>query len=217
MMRILMALPLALAMALGLFTLMAWMVDNGNHQRQDNSLPLALNMVMVEHEQAPQRRQRVAPPPPETPTPPPEAQQPSQSQAAISTAMPMASIPSLGLDTSIHGLAVNAPKFTDFSSAAAMGNGLGKSQQAMPLYRVEPRYPSRALRQGKEGYVVLKFTIDTQGRPIDIAVMDAKPRRLFDKEAIRALRKWKYQPQVVNGTAMAQQGQTVRLEFRLNQ
>ncbi|SKA11650.1 energy transducer TonB [Photobacterium toruni] len=216
MMRILMALPLALAMALSLFTLMAWMVDNGNHQPQDNSPSLAFNMVMVEHEQAPQRRQRVAPPPPETPTPPPEAQ-PSQSQAATSTAMPMASIPSLGLDTSIHGLAVNAPKFTDFSSAAAIGNGLGKSQQAMPLYRVEPRYPSRALRQGKEGYVVLKFTIDTQGRPIDIAVMDAKPRRLFDKEAIRALRKWKYQPQVVNGTAMAQQGQTVRLEFRLNQ
>ena len=87
----------------------------------------------------------------------------------------------------------------------------------MPLYRVEPRYPSRALRQGKEGYVVLKFTIDTQGRPIDITIMDAKPHRLFDKEAIRALRKWKYQPQVVNGTAMAQQGQTVRLEFRLNQ
>ncbi|MEC6881947.1 energy transducer TonB [Photobacterium piscicola] len=216
MMRILMALPLALAVALGLFTLMAWMVDNGNHQPQDNAPRLAFNMVMVEHEQAPQRRQRVAPPPPETPTPPPEAQ-PSQSQAATSTTMPMTSISSLGLDTSIHGLAVNAPKFTDFSSAAAIGDGLGKSQQAMPLYRVEPRYPSRALRQGKEGYVVLKFTIDTQGRPIDIAVMDAKPHRLFDKEAIRALRKWKYQPQVVNGTAMAQQGQTVRLEFRLNQ
>lgn len=91
MMRILMALPLALAVALGLFTLMAWMVDNGNHQPQDNAPPLAFNMVMVEHEQAPQRRQRVAPPPPETPTPPPEAQ-PSQSQAATSTTMPMASI-----------------------------------------------------------------------------------------------------------------------------
>ena len=213
MMRILMALPLALAMAFGLFTLMAWMVDNGNHQPQDNSPPLTFNMVMVEQDQAPQRRQRVVPPPPETPTPPPEA----QPQAATSTSMPMATIPSLGLDTSIHGLAVNAPKFTDFSSANVIGNGLGKSQQAMPLYRAEPRYPARALRQGKEGYVVLKFTIDTQGRPMDIAVMDAKPHRLFDKEAIRALRKWKYQPQVVNGIAMAQQGQTVRLEFRLNQ
>ncbi|KJF95242.1 energy transducer TonB [Photobacterium leiognathi] len=218
MIRLLMALPLAIAVALGLFTFMAWMVDNGNHKAPDNKEPLAFNMVMVEKEQAPQRRQRVAPPPPETPEPPPEAK-PPMSKMATASVQPVASVNSLGLDTAVTGIAINMPKFSDFSSAAAVVGepSVGLSQQAMPLYRVEPRYPPRALKQGKEGYVVLKFTIDPQGRPIDISVVEAKPSRLFNKEAIRALRKWKYQPQEQNGTAVAQYGQTARIEFKLNQ
>ncbi|PSV35480.1 energy transducer TonB [Photobacterium sp. GB-210] len=217
MIRLLMAFPLAIAVALGLFTFMAWMVDNGNHQKPDNKEVLAFNMVMMEPEQAPQRRQRAVPPPPETPEPPPEAK-PVSSRTATASVQPVASTTSLGLDTAVTGLSIKMPKFSDFSSASnAVGAPtIGQSQQAMPLYRVEPRYPPRALKQGKEGYVILKFTIDPQGRPIDIAVLEAKPNRLFNKEAIRALRKWKYQPQVQNGSAVSQPGQTVRLEFKLN-
>ncbi len=91
MIRLLMALPLAIAVALGLFTFMAWMVDNGNHKAPDSKEPLAFNMVMVEQEQAPQRRQRVAPPPPETPEPPPEAK-PSMSKMATASVQPVASV-----------------------------------------------------------------------------------------------------------------------------
>lgn len=85
----------------------------------------------------------------------------------------------------------------------------------MPLYRVEPRYPARAMKQGAEGYVVMSFTIDTQGRPTDVKVIEAKPRRLFEREATRALKKWKYQPKVLDGKAIEQIGQTVRLEFKI--
>jgi len=85
----------------------------------------------------------------------------------------------------------------------------------MPLYRVEPRYPSRALKQGAQGWVKLSFSIDTLGRPIDIKVMDAKPRRLFERSAVKALRKWKYQPKLEEGKAIMQVNQTVTLEFKL--
>ncbi len=64
---------------------------------------------------------------------------------------------------------------------------------------------------------MLKFTGGTARSPIDISVVEAKPSRLFSKEVIRALRKWKYQPQEQNGTAVAQYGQTARIEFKLNQ
>lgn len=212
MIRLLMALPLALGVALGLFTLMAWMVDNANNAAPNDDKVVSFNMVMIEREQAPQRRQRSAPPPPETPKRPPEAK-PMGSQTAVISATPLPSIPSLGLDTAIKGIAINAPAFGNFTYAPGR---IGSSKQAMPLYRAEPRYPSIALRQGLEGYVLMKFTIDTLGRPIDIVVVDSKPRRMFDKEALRALRKWKYQPQVLNGEAVAQEGQTARLEFKLN-
>ncbi|HIF9277332.1 TPA: energy transducer TonB [Photobacterium damselae] len=218
MLRVLMAFPLAILLAGGLFTFMAWMVDNGSRQEPESTPPLSFNMVMVEQESEVQRRQRVVPPKPEAPKPPPQIM-PSQSKPTSVSTLPVASISALGLDTSISGIAVSAPKFGKIEGAANLGAGInvGSNQQAMPLYRVEPRYPARALKQGAEGYVVLQFTIDTQGRPSDISVLEAKPRRLFERDAMRALRKWKYQAKVIDGQAVEQTGQTVKLEFKINQ
>ncbi|MEZ8782656.1 energy transducer TonB [Vibrio splendidus] len=204
MIRLFLALPLAGALGLALFSFMAWMVDNGHQRSPDNSETLSFNMVMVEQEQEVQRRQRAVPEQPEMPEPPPEAQT-SQSHAEVTPLNSMSSLPSLDLNTSIDGLAINAPTFSDF----------GSNQQAMPLYRVEPRYPAKALKRGAEGHVIMSFTIDETGRPIDIQVTDANPRRMFEREAMRALKKWKYQPKVVDGKAIAQVGQTVKLEFKL--
>ncbi|EAP92981.1 energy transducer TonB [Vibrio splendidus] len=204
MIRLFLALPLAGALGLALFSFMAWMVDNGHQRSPDNSETLSFNMVMVEQEQEVQRRQRAVPEKPEMPEPPPEAKT-SQSQAEVTPLNSMSSLPSLDLNTSVDGLAINAPTFSDF----------GSNQQAMPLYRVEPRYPTKALKRGAEGHVIMSFTIDDTGRPIDIQVTDANPRRMFEREAMRALKKWKYQPKVVDGKAIAQVGQTVKLEFKL--
>ena len=204
MIRLFLALPLAGALGLALFSFMAWMVDNGHQRSPDNSETLSFNMVMVEAEQEVQRRQRAVPEQPEMPEPPPEAKT-SQSQAEVTPLNSMSSLPSLDLNTSVDGLAINAPTFSDF----------GSNQQAMPLYRVEPRYPAKALKRGAEGHVIMSFTIDETGRPIDIQVTDANPRRMFEREAMRALKKWKYQPKVVDGKAIAQVGQTVKLEFKL--
>ncbi len=204
MIRLFLALPLAGALGLALFSFMAWMVDNGHQRSPDDNETLSFNMVMVEQEQEVQRRQRAVPEKPEMPEPPPEAQT-SQSQAEVTPLNSMSSLPSLDLNTSIDGLAINAPTFSDF----------GSNQQAMPLYRVEPRYPAKALKRGSEGHVIMSFTIDETGRPIDIKVTDANPRRMFEREAMRALKKWKYQPKVVDGKAIAQVGQTVKLEFKL--
>ncbi|NOH98677.1 energy transducer TonB [Vibrio sp. 99-70-13A1] len=204
MIRLLLALPFAAAMGIALFSFMAWMVDNGHHRAQENSETLSFNMVMVESEQEVQRRQRAVPEKPKAPEPPPEAQV-STSKAEVTPINPMSSIPALDLNTSISGLAISAPTFSDF----------GSNQQAMPLYRVEPRYPPKALKRGAEGYVLMSFTIDETGRPVDIEVTDAKPRRMFERNAIRALKKWKYQPKVIDGKAIAQVGQTIKLEFKL--
>ncbi|UXI04266.1 energy transducer TonB [Photobacterium sp. TY1-4] len=205
MLRLLMALPAALAMALGLFTLMAWMVDNGDKSLPEDKPMLAFDMVMVEQDTEIRRRQRAVPPQPDMPEPPPQAT-PAASQQAV-TASIAPTMPNLSLDTAVTGVQVEAPQFSDF----------GTNQQAMPLYRVEPNYPARAQKRGMEGYVVLSFTIDPNGRPTDIQVLDAKPRRIFEREAVQALRRWKYQPKVVDGAAIAQVGQTIRLEFKLNQ
>jgi protein TonB len=61
----------------------------------------------------------------------------------------------------------------------------------------------------------MSFTIDETGQPTDIEVLEAEPKRVFEREAIRALRNWKYQPKLVDGKAVTQPGQSVKLEFKL--
>ncbi|MGD8233697.1 energy transducer TonB [Vibrio sp. TRT 1302] len=203
MMRLLLAIPLAFACVLAIFSVMALMVDSGQRSVPDASQSLSFNMIMLENEQDVQKRQRSVPEPPKAPQVP---QNMPTSQANVEqTQLSPVSQPSLGLSTAIEGLAISAPSFGDF----------GVNQQAMPLYRVEPRYPSQAAKRRIEGYVVIKFTIDPTGRPTDLEVLDAKPKRTFEREAIAALKKWKYQPKIVDGKALSQFGQTATVEFKI--
>lgn len=86
-----------------------------------------------------------------------------------------------------------------------------------PLVRMEPKYPVEAARAGIEGWVKLMFSIDISGQVSDIEVIDAEPARVFDREAKRALAKWKYKPPVVNGSPQPQSGMQVVLDFKLAQ
>ena len=73
---------------------------------------------------------------------------------------------------------------------------------ALALVRVLPRYPARALSRGVEGWVLLAFTIDALGVPINPVVIDADPQGIFDRAALQAVRKWKYRPMIENGRAV---------------
>jgi protein TonB len=86
---------------------------------------------------------------------------------------------------------------------------------ATPIVRIDPKYPPEAARDGKEGWVELSFTINEVGGVEDVEVIEADPKRIFDREAKRALRKWKYRPKVVDGIPERQPGLKVRLDFTL--
>lgn len=87
---------------------------------------------------------------------------------------------------------------------------------ATAVVRIDPKYPPQAAKDGIEGWVKLSFTIDATGAVIDVQVLDAEPKRIFDREAIRALKAWKYQPQMKDGKAIVQQGMQVQLDFSLD-
>jgi protein TonB len=87
---------------------------------------------------------------------------------------------------------------------------------ATAVVRIDPKYPTQAAKDGIEGWVKLSFSIDASGAVIDVQVLDAEPKRVFDREAIKALKAWKYQPQMKDGKAVAQQGMQVQLDFSLD-
>lgn len=93
----------------------------------------------------------------------------------------------------------------------------GHDKAATPLVRIEPKYPPAAARDGINGWVRLRFNIGADGRVTDVKVLAAEPRRVFDQEAMRALKNWKYQPKLENGRAVAQSDLEVQLDFRLDQ
>ena len=204
MLRWLIAVPMAGICTFTVFALMAWMVNISDRQALDDDAPLRFDMLDVENDTDTQRRQRSIPEQPKTPKMPEQMPVSSVDNNIISVSDTLK--PALGLDTSIDGLAISAPEFGDF----------GIQQQAMPIYRVEPRYPAKAKKRQVEGYVLIRFAIDPTGKPVDIEVQKSQPKYMFDREAIYAIKKWKYQPKIVNGKAVYQQEQTVKLEFTLS-
>lgn len=62
-----------------------------------------------------------------------------------------------------------------------------------PVYRIEPKYPIQAAKEGIEGSVVLKFDIKGDGNVTNVEVVNGKPAYVFDKTALTALKQWRYQ------------------------
>ncbi len=90
-----------------------------------------------------------------------------------------------------------------------------QNQDFKLVKRVNPTYPSQALRSRTEGWVELSFTVGVDGNVDGVEVVNANPRRVFDREAMRALSQWKFTPRVEDGKAVAAKARQ-RLEFNLN-
>jgi protein TonB len=98
---------------------------------------------------------------------------------------------------------------------SSIGGTGGADRDAVPLVRIEPDYPMQARQRGQEGWVVLAFTISTAGTVKDVEVVASEPGTVFDRAAIQAVRKWKYNPKVVGGKPVERPGVKVRLDFEM--
>jgi protein TonB len=84
----------------------------------------------------------------------------------------------------------------------------------LPIVRVAPVYPARALSRGLEGFVDLQFTVTTTGTVKDPLVIQSTSK-LFERAAIRAVLKFKYKPRVVDGVPVEVPGVKTRISFML--
>ena len=91
----------------------------------------------------------------------------------------------------------------------------GSDRDVVPLVRVEPQYPMSAKQRGVEGWVELRFTITKAGTVSNIVVTAAHPGTIFNRSAVQAVSKWKYNPKIKNGTAMDRPGVRQRIKFEL--
>jgi TonB family protein len=89
------------------------------------------------------------------------------------------------------------------------------TQEPRLIQQVAADYPPEAARKGIEGSVDVSFTISPQGKVSDVTVVGAVPSDIFNRAAIAAVRRWKYEPKTVNGVPV-EAHQQLRLQFKLD-
>ncbi len=201
MVRLLVSILLGAAVTFALFSFMAFLISSGDRREEEKLENIVVEVNTTPPKSAAEQRRRVPPPPPPPPKSPPKPQAPE----------PEASNDAGGLTFNMPGVQLAGAN----AGISAPGAGFGRDGDATPIVRIEPKYPIQAARDGKEGWVRLSFTINEIGGVEDVEVLESDPKRVFDKEAKRALRKWKYKPKVVDGKPMRQPGLTVQLDFKM--
>ncbi|MDX1404026.1 MAG: TonB family protein [Woeseiaceae bacterium] len=111
---------------------------------------------------------------------------------------------------------VNIPPPTVSTDVAVSGPGGMNIAEGdyLPIVRVAPVYPARALSRGLEGYVDMSFTVTTTGTVKDPVVVFSTSS-LFERAAIRAVLKFKYKPRVVDGVPVEVPNVKTRISFQI--
>lgn len=198
--KLLSSIGLAVLVTFGLFAFMASLISSDSVNVEKPQPPVILEFTQVPEDSKIELITKVKLDPPPAPEPMP-----------VSVLTP---------DTSN-----DTPTFTYQSAPIKLG-GAGASfkqhaglnnTEARPIVRVNPKYPMDALRKGTQGWVKLAFDINEVGKVVNVSVLDSQPKRIFDKAAKHALKKWKYQAKSVDGKAVYQKNRSVQLDFTMEQ
>ena len=138
--------------------------------------------------------------PPKPPEVPPEV--PPQDMDSVDPNAPTINVPPPSVDTNV-----------DIGGPGGMNIAEG---DYLPIVRVAPVYPARALSRGVEGYVDMGFTVTTTGTVKDPVVLFSTSS-LFDRAATRAVLKFKYKPRVVDGVPVEVPGVKTRITFKIEE
>jgi TonB family protein len=97
---------------------------------------------------------------------------------------------------------------------AAFAQQNAGTEEYLPIVKVAPVYPQRAAARGVEGYVIVQYTVNTDGSTEDIVVIESTSS-LFDRAAVDSAAKYKYRPRIVNGAPVAVPGVTTKILLAL--
>ncbi len=109
--------------------------------------------------------------------------------------------------------AVTEPALVPQAPAAAAGQAYGTRAHVVDAIR--PAYPSSALRQGQEGWVELSFTIQPDGTVANPIVEDSTGVAAFERAAIAAILKTRYEPATWQGQPIEQCASRFRYIFSI--
>jgi protein TonB len=203
MVRFLSSLGLAGVITVGLFFLMHSLIKMGKMDLGERSGRTQIDFIRTKTDSETQTRKRILP---------------TKKQVTKDPTPPKLSIPKASVSAGGGGMNIAPPAPAIKSIRLAGGPSLGGAPSdagETPLVRIQPMYPRYAAERRIEGWVELAFTISVTGSVKNARVIKAKPANVFNRAALKAIKKWKYRPKIVNGTAVEKKGIRVRLTFEL--
>ena len=84
----------------------------------------------------------------------------------------------------------------------------------LPIVKVAPIYPNRALTRGIEGYCIVEYIVTRNGTTKDPKVVECTSS-LFANASVKASAKFKYKPRVINGQPIDVPGVMHKITFEL--
>lgn len=111
-------------------------------------------------------------------------------------------------------VATLSPTVDAGSAMSKMSLSAGSDRDTIPLVRVPPDYPQRALSRGLEGWVQVQFTITGTGAVKDATVVKSSSK-IFEEAAIKSILRWRYNPKIEGGVAVDRVGVQTIIRFAL--
>jgi len=207
-MRFLGSTAAGLLVGLLLFLIMHSLISGRSSIERDEDSAVRLDFIKVDQDELENIKKRTPPPkpvPPKKPPPPPKVTLDNPDQPRPD--MPRIEMPRISLGVSAGG----GPYLGNWSAGDSGADG-----DVIPIVRIEPQFPREALINGISGWVEVEFTIEPDGSVSKPRVVDSDPPRVFDRNAIRAIFKWKFKPRIVDGKPVARRAKQ-RLDFELRQ
>ena len=118
------------------------------------------------------------------------------------------------LDPNAPTINIAPPSVTTDANIGGPGGMNIAEGDYLPIVRVAPVYPARALSRGLEGHVDLSFTVTQTGTVIDPVIIFSTSS-LFERAATRAVLKFKYKPRVVDGVPVDVPNVKTRITFKI--
>lgn len=188
------------AVTLFLFWLMQYMIETADRSLDEGARGSLVDFVRVQRDESIQRRQlkpKKPPPPEDAPPQPPTPQLDS-------------------LDPTAETIAIApVPVTTDIEMSGGFSLGVGEGDY-LPIVKVAPIYPQRALTRGIEGYCVVEYTVTRQGTIRDPVVLESQcTSSLFHRSSIQAALKFKYKPRIIDGEPVEVRGVQNKFTFEI--
>jgi len=200
--RLIIGIVFGLAVTAALFWTMQYLIETADRDLNEGAAGNLVDFVRLKRDESIQRRQLKPkkPPPPDAPPPQPPTPQldnlnPNAEKIAISA----------------------APVETDIEMSGGFSLGVGEGDY-LPIVKVAPIYPQRALSRGIEGYCVVQYVVTKQGTIRDpFVIEDQCTSSLFHRASIQAAMKFKYKPRILDGQAVEVPGVQNKFTYEIEE